>query len=145
MPDPSRWRAALICLGLALLTFGVYAPVRHFDFVNYDDQGYVINNFNINRGLSWAAFKWAFNAGYASNWHPLTWLSHGLDCQWFGVKPGPMHVTSLVWHVLNTVLVFLVLRSITGATWRSALVAALFGGIRCMWSRWRGSRSARMC
>ncbi len=78
----------LISAGLAAGILLAYAQVWNFDFVNYDDQSYVINNFNINRGLSGAAFRWAFQAGYASNWHPLTWLSHALDCQIFGVNRG---------------------------------------------------------
>jgi len=94
--------------------------------VTFDDQNYVINNFNINRGLSWAALKWSFNVGYSSNWHPLTWISHALDCQWFGMRPGPMHLVNTFLHTLNSLLLFLLLRGMTGQIWPSAFVAALF-------------------
>ncbi len=120
------WLKGLICFALLAGTLAVYAPARHFDFVNYDDQSYVINNFNVNRGLSWPMFRWAFNAGYCSNWHPLTWLSHALDCQWFGLNAGPAHVTSVVLHALTVVFLFLLLEGLTGRLWRSAVVAALF-------------------
>ncbi len=117
---------AFLSLWLALATLAVYWPVRHHDFVNYDDADYVSANSHVQSGLSWANVAWAFTTGHASNWHPLTWLSHMLDYQLFGNSPGRFHLVNLAFHIANTLLVFLVLRRLTGAMWRSALVAALF-------------------
>jgi len=116
-----------VCGLLALVTLAVYLPTAWNDFVNYDDSDYVTENAHVKSGLSRDGVVWAFKSGHASNWHPLTWLSHGLDCQVFGMKPGGMHLVSAGFHVANTVLLFLVLRALTGALWRSAVVAALFG------------------
>ena len=124
--DNKKWQVPLICGVLALLTVAVYWQTLGFDFVNYDDGDYVIGNTAIHSGLTTESEKWAFRTGHASNWHPLTWLSHELDCQIFGVKPGGMHFTNLLLHVANTLLLFGLLRKMTGATWRSAIVAALF-------------------
>jgi tetratricopeptide (TPR) repeat protein len=112
---------------LALFTFAVYLPVTHNDFVNYDDADYVTANKHVQGGLTWANIAWAFTTGHASNWHPLTWLSHMMDWQMFGDRPGPQHLVSVLFHVANTVLLLLVLHRLTGAPWRSALVAGLFG------------------
>ncbi len=119
-------RTAGVCLLLALGTALLYAPVLHFDFLKYDDQIYVVNNPRVNQGLHWASLGWCFQAGYATNWHPLTWMSHMLDCQLFGLRPAGHHATNIILHTLNAVLLFLVLRTMTGAFWRSAVVAALF-------------------
>ena len=104
----------------------VYWPVRQFDFTNYDDTDYVTYNPAIQKGLTLAGVEWAFKTGHASNWHPLTWISHMADCGLYGLKPGGHHLTNLLFHTANAVLLFLVLLQLTGATWRSALVAALF-------------------
>jgi tetratricopeptide (TPR) repeat protein len=117
---------ALISILLALITLVVFSPVFSSDFVNYDDPDYVTANSHVQSGLEWANVVWAFQTGHASNWHPLTWLSHMLDCQLFGEKATGPHLTNLFLHAANTVLLFLLLRRITGAHWRSALVAALF-------------------
>ncbi|HEV2208529.1 MAG TPA: tetratricopeptide repeat protein [Verrucomicrobiae bacterium] len=119
-------RAGLLCFLLALVTAGTYLPVRHCQFVNYDDGDYVTANSNVQGGLTWANARWAFTTGHASNWHPLTWLSHMLDWQLFGDNPGAQHLVNLGFHVANTLLLFLLLRSMTGAHWRSAFVAAAF-------------------
>jgi Flp pilus assembly protein TadD len=116
----------LSCLFLAAATLAAFWPVLHYDFVNCDDQAYVYENPALQAGLSWQGLAWAFTTGYAGNWHPLTWLSHILDVQWFGLNAGRHHLTSLVLHVANTLLLFLVLKRMTGALWRSACVAALF-------------------
>ncbi len=104
----------------------LYFPASHFGFVNLDDQVYVTGNPHVNRGVTAAGVKWAFETGYAANWHPLTWLSHMVDCQIFGARAGGHHTTSLMLHALNSVLLFLVLRRMTGAFWRCAAVAAFF-------------------
>ena len=124
--DNKKWQVPLICGVLALLTAAVYWQTLRFDFVNYDDGDYVTGNTAIQSGLTAESVKWAFTTGHASNWHPLTWLSHELDCQIYGVKPGGMHLTNLLLHVVNTLLLFGLLRKMTGAIWRSAIVAALF-------------------
>jgi len=119
-------RQIVIALALAGLTLVVYAPVRHFDFVQVDDPLYVIENPHVRGGLTLDGVGWALTTGRAANWHPVTWLSHMLDVQAFGVDPGWHHLTSLLLHVSNALLLFGLLVSLTGATWRSALVAALF-------------------
>jgi hypothetical protein len=113
-------------VALVAINVIVYAPVRHHDFVGLDDTAYVTENRQVTGGLTWPAVAWAFTTGRVANWHPLTWLSHMLDVQLFGVNAGPHHVTSLVLHVLNTLLLFVVLRRMTGHVGRSAFVAALF-------------------
>jgi tetratricopeptide (TPR) repeat protein len=117
----------IICLGLFLLTLCVYLPALRHDFVVYDDENYVRANSHVVQGLTSENIHWAFTTAYQSNWHPLTWLSHMLDCQLFGLQPWGHHLTNLLFHALNTALVFLVLRIMTGAVWRSLFVALLFG------------------
>jgi protein O-mannosyl-transferase len=116
-----------ICLVLAAAIFLVFCPVGRFEFVNYDDPDYVSANPHVQTGLTWQNVQWAFTSGHASNWHPITWLSHMLDWQLFGPNPGPHHLVSAAFHAINAVLLFLVLRRMTGAHWQSVLVAALFG------------------
>ena len=119
-------RPGFICLLLGLLTLVAFAPVAGHEFVNYDDLDYVSANRHVETGLTWENVAWAFTTGHASNWHPLTWLSHMLDWQLFGNSPPAHHLVSLAFHIANTLLVFLVFRSITGSHGRSAIVAALF-------------------
>ena len=119
-------RPGFICLALAMTTLAVFMPVAWQGFVNYDDSDYVTENAHVQSGLKWENVVWAFKTGHASNWHPLTWLSHMLDCQLFGLKAGGPHLVSVGFHIANTLLLFLLLRRMTGALWRSALVAALF-------------------
>lgn len=119
-------RDGLICLLLALITFWIYSPVLKAPFVDYDDNMYIYQNPHVQSGLNQKAVAWAFTTGYAANWHPLTWISHMLDCQLYGLNAGKHHLTNLLFHIANTLLLFGLLRSMTGAIWRSALVAALF-------------------
>jgi protein O-mannosyl-transferase len=119
-------REGLICLLLALTTVSVYWPVRHFEFLNFDDGAYVTANPHVFRGLSQKSFAWAFNNLEAANWHPMTWLSHMLDCQLFGFRPGLHHLTNLILHTGSTLVLFGLLRRLTGSAFRSAMVAALF-------------------
>jgi tetratricopeptide (TPR) repeat protein len=121
-------RTSLVCLALAALTLAVYWPVRHHDFINLDDPGYVTENWHIQGGLTRTSLAWAFFNlhGEHSYWHPVTWVSHMLDCRLFGLNPGPHHLVNVAFHIANALLVLLVLRRMTGAFWRSALVAALF-------------------
>jgi tetratricopeptide (TPR) repeat protein len=112
---------------LPLLVFLAYLPALTSDFVRYDDQVYVTENVHVQLGLTWENVKWAFCTPTAPYWHPVTWLSHMLDCELFGLKAWGHHLTNLLLHTANTLMVFLVLRRMTGAFWRSLLVAGLFG------------------
>jgi tetratricopeptide (TPR) repeat protein len=117
----------LIAAGLAFLTLLVYSPALQNSFVNYDDQLYVFENSEVQAGLSLKGIGWAFSTFECANWHPLTWLSLELDSSIYGgPRAGGFHATSIVLHVLNTVLLFFVLTAMTGTAWRSAMVAALF-------------------
>ena len=116
----------LICVVLTLLVCAVFGRVAGHDFINFDDDVYVTDNEFVQKGLDSGNAVWAFSTFYASNWHPLTWLSHMLDCELFGLRAGGHHVTNLVLHILNTLFLFIVLRLMTGAVWRSAFAAALF-------------------
>ena len=115
-----------LCLLLVAVTLVVYWPVMSCDFVNYDDPDYFSSNTHVQSGLTSDNVVWAFCTGYAGNWHPLTWLSLMLDRELSGPGPAGPHVTNLLFHLANTVLLFLLLRRLTAATWRSAFVAALF-------------------
>ncbi len=123
----SRFPVWLMAALLVLVTIALYWPAMRYDFVNYDDDLYVTSNVHVQNGLTLESIKWAFFNPVAANWHPLTMLSHMLDCQMFGLKPWGHHLTSVLLHAVNTVLVFLLLRSMTGAIWRSLLAAAAFG------------------
>ncbi|HEX5219242.1 MAG TPA: tetratricopeptide repeat protein [Verrucomicrobiae bacterium] len=121
------YRLAVVSLGLAALVFAAFQPAFDNGFVGYDDPDYVTSNPTVQQGLNWAGIKWAFTSTEAANWHPLTWLSHMLDVQMFGLNPAGHHLTSVLLHTLSSVLLFLTLRLMTGATWPSLIVAALFG------------------
>jgi protein O-mannosyl-transferase len=121
-----KWKVSLICLTLALVVWGVFFPVCYSQFINYDDQSYVYENAFVQGGLNWPALQWAFSTSHASNWHPLTWISHMVDWQIYGRRAGGHHATNLLFHCLNSLLLFALCRRWTGAVWRSALVAALF-------------------
>ena len=122
-PSIHKW---FITLGLTALTLTAYWEIKDHSFVSYDDDVYVVSNAHVQKGLSWSNVAWAFTSTGAANWHPLTWLSHMLDVQLFGLNPAGHHLTSLMLHIANVVLLFLVLQVMTGALWPSALVAALF-------------------
>jgi len=111
---------------LAAVTLAVYWPVTGYDFVNYDDTDFIAANPIIRAGVTAGGLRYAMGAEVARNWHPVTVFSHMLDCQIFGVRAGGHHLTSLLLHIANSLLVFLVLKRMTAALWRSALVAALF-------------------
>jgi hypothetical protein len=119
-------RDLLVCLILVATTLAVYWQVRNHDFQYYDDRIYLTENSHVQAGLTWEGIIWAFTTTHASNWHPLTWLSHMLTCEIYGLNPGGHHVTSLLFHILNTLMLFIVLHQMTRALWQSAFVAALF-------------------
>jgi tetratricopeptide (TPR) repeat protein len=127
-PAPARSRGPLLLgLGLVLLTLLVYRDAPSFEFVNFDDGLYVTGNQQVQKGLTWDGFLWAWQANVASNWHPLTMLSHMLDCELYGLNPRGHHLTNLLLHLANVWLLFEVLRRMTGRAGPSAFVAALFG------------------
>jgi len=111
---------------LVTTTLLLYLPVIHHDFIYYDDRGYVTDNVHVLSGLTLNNIAWAFTTFEQYNWHPLTWISHMLDCQLFGVNPGPHHYVNVCLHAANALLLFWVLQRVTGALCRSFLVAALF-------------------
>lgn len=123
--QPSRWLLCGIATGLMSLVWIIYAQARGFEFVNFDDRLYVVDNPYVS-GLSFENIKWAFTSTAEGNWHPLTWMSLMFDVQLFDRKPGPMHVTNVVLHTLNVLVLFGVLQSLTGTVWCSAFAAALF-------------------
>jgi hypothetical protein len=116
----------VIILFLIVATISVFGQVRNHEFINYDDPKYVTENPHVQAGLTGEGIIWAFTSSHANNWHPLTWLSHMLDCQIYGLNAGGHHLTSLLFHMVNTLLVFTVFRHMTRALWPSAFVAALF-------------------
>lgn len=122
-----HFSAWLVPALLALVTIALYWPATHHNFVLFDDDAYVTSNVRVQAGLTLENIKWAFFNPVCSNWHPLTMMSHMLDCEIFGLQPWGHHLISILLHGINTALVFLLLRSMTGALWRSVLVAALFG------------------
>ncbi len=118
-------RPLLVALLLALATLLAYMGAVANGFT-FDDDVYIVHNEHLEAGWTAAAVGWAFRSGYASNWHPLTWLSHLADVELFAFAPAGHHLTSLLLHIANVLVLFLVLRAMTGTMWRSALVAALF-------------------
>ena len=131
-PEQGRhpsWAGVAICVALVVAVFAIYSPVADYGFVNYDDNDYVTENAPVRNGLSREGVQWAFTQFHAGHWHPLTWLSHMLDCQLFGADDqaaGWHHLVNVALHAVNCVLLLVVLRRMTGQLWPSLLVAALF-------------------
>jgi tetratricopeptide (TPR) repeat protein len=125
-PGSERLLTVGICIALAALTWFVFSQTLWHDFINYDDPRYVYENTKITSGLSLEAIGWAFTHIHSTNWHPLTTMSHMLDCQLYGLKAGWHHFTNLLLHTIAVILLFLALQVMTGALWRSAFVAAIF-------------------
>lgn len=111
---------------IAAATIAAYWGIGAAGFISFDDPAYVTGNYHVRQGLTWAGAKWAFGAFEASNWHPLTWLSHMLDVQFFGLRPAGHHIVNLVFHAANSILLLAFLYVMTGRLWPSAFVAALF-------------------
>lgn len=122
----SKIRYCLIICVVVLVTFGVYGQVLQNDFVKYDDYTYIVENPYVRAGLTLKGIVWAFTSACAANWHPLTWLSHMLDVQLFGLNPAGHHLVNLLFHTANTVLLLMLLKKMTGALWQSICVALLF-------------------
>ena len=121
-----RKQRLLCSLLLVLATLALYNPVTRAPFLNLDDDLYITENPNVQGGLTWHSVAWAFQTTANTNWHPITWLSHELDCQVFGLNPAGPHTVNVLLHAANAVLLFLMLANITGMIWRSLMVAALF-------------------
>lgn len=115
-----------VMLGLVIATLTVYWQIKNFDFVNYDDWYYIVENIHVQGGITKDGIVWAFTTFLSPNWHPVTWLSLMLDAELFLKNPGGYHWTSLLFHMANVILLFLVLYRMTGALWKSGFVAALF-------------------
>ncbi|MGZ3593124.1 MAG: tetratricopeptide repeat protein [Syntrophales bacterium] len=119
-------RTLLICIFLATAVIAIYWQVNNHDFINFDDNEYMTENRHVQTGLTSGNVTWAFTTFHAGNWHPLTWISHMLDCQLFGLKPGWHHLVNLLFHIANTLLLFFIFHRMTKALWQSAFVAAVF-------------------
>lgn len=125
-PISNGKRSLILCLLVAAGTLAVYSRVFHAGFLRYDDDRYVVENPNVHSGIHWSTVRWAFTTFEQANWHPLTWLSHALDCQVFDLNPAGHHSINLLLHIASVLLLFLLLQAMTGYTGRSLLVAALF-------------------
>src|SRR5262245_43343707 len=123
---PERRALVLVAVVLVIVTFVCFSGVLGHQFISYDDLGYVTQNEMVSRGITLRGLRWAFTSTEQSNWHPLTWVSHMLDCQLFGLRAGAHKAVSVVIHSANAVLLLVVLWRMTGSVWRSVLVAALF-------------------
>ena len=115
-----------IAAAVAIAVLLVFAPVRHNEFLNWDDQSYVTQNDHVRGGVTWDGIVWAFTSSHSANWHPLTWISHMLDCQLYNLQPGGHHITNVLIHSINAAVLFLLLWMLTHSTGRSVLVAVLF-------------------
>ena len=116
----------LVCLFLVIITLAVYQQVRNYEFVNYDDDVYITSNLEVKSGLTAANIRWALTDEHRGNWHPVTWLSHMLDIELYGMNAGRHHLINVLFHIINTLLLFLVFRKMTGDLGKSSFVAALF-------------------
>ena len=115
-----RWSPqprTLLALGLCIVTLALYLPSLRNEFIAYDDQQYVTENRRVQAGLNWDGVVWAFKNRVATNWHPLTWLSHMLDCQIYGLHPAGHHLTNVLLHTANSLFLFLLLQRMTGRLW----------------------------
>src|SRR5450755_2972785 len=125
--DDPRQKRILLAGVLIVVTLLLYFPVIHHEFLNgWDDDDYVTGNMHVRSGFTPANVAWAFTSFDMSNWHPVTWLSHMLDCQLFGLNAGAHHSVNVLLHAANVLLLFWILQRATGAAWRSFVVAALF-------------------
>jgi protein O-mannosyl-transferase len=122
-----NWRSDLpIVAALLVLTLALYWRVGHYDFINFDDNGYVTDAAHVQAGLTWKSIGWAFTTGAMVNWHPLTWISYMADATFLRARPGPMHLENAIIHAINSALLFVLLKSMTGQRWPSAWAAAMF-------------------
>lgn len=125
-PSQNKQKIILVIVLLVMAVIGLYGQVANHEFINFDDPEYVYANPDVQKGISLDSISWAFTSTHAANWHPVTWLSHMLVVQLFALNPAAHHLVNVLLHAANTVLLFLLLRALTGTLWRSAVVAALF-------------------
>ena len=116
----------IICLILGILVLALFWPLSHYDFINYDDNLYVTENRQVTSGITFKGLIWAFRTNDLCNWQPLTWLSHMVDVELYGLNAGGHHLTNVLLHIANTLLLFILLNRLTATRWPSAFVAALF-------------------
>ena len=113
--NANKYWALGICLTLALTTLAVFWQVRNHDFIDFDDDLYVTKNPSVQAGLTFHGIKWAFTNTHAYNWHPIVWISHMLDCELYGLNPAGHHLTNVLFHIANALLLFLVFSRMTGS------------------------------
>ena len=144
---PNRLATLLVCGFLLAAVLAVFGRTVGYEFVNYDDDDYVYNNPHVSGGLTWDNVTWAFVSSHAANWHPLTWISHMLDCQLYGQRASGHHLTNVLLHAATVILLLLVLRRMTGAFWPSACVATLFAihPLRVESVAWVAERKDLLC
>jgi len=144
-----RFRPKSILLGvlLVLAVFGLYWRVVHYEFLVFDDKPYVTSNLHVNTGLKFANVVWSFTTFAEGNWHPITWLSHMADCQWFGLNSGRHHLVNVALHAASVFLLFLLLQRATRTLWRSFFVAALFAlhPVNVETVAWVAERKSLLC
>ena len=140
---PDKYRFGFIYLALTLATLTVFCQVRNFQFTNYDDDKYLSENPHISTGLKWDNVVWVFTSQHVGNWHPLTGLSHILDCQLFGLNSGRHHIVNLLFHIANTLLLFTILRRMTECSGKAPLSRLCSRFILCTWSPLPGFQNAR--
>jgi protein O-mannosyl-transferase len=133
-----------IAFALILITFLLFGRTYNYPFINLDDPAYILERPEITRGLTLSGIGWSLTHPHGGNWHPLTSISHMIDCQFFDGHAGAHHFINVLLHGLSASMLFLVLRQMTGALWRSAFVALLFA-IRCASNPWPGSLNGKMC
>jgi predicted secreted protein len=124
--DFKKYRDPLICILVSTAILVAYWPVQHYDLISLDDIDYITGNPYVRSGLTWGSFSWALKDIHTGYWHPLTWISHMLDYQFFGSRVGGHHWTNVIVHIANSILLYVVLKRLSGTAWKSALVAALF-------------------
>ena len=115
-----------ICIFLMVATFCIYSQIQDHEFIDFDDDKYITDNLNVRAGLTIESIKWAFTPSHTSYWHPMTWLSHMLDYQLYGLDPKGHYLTNLFLHISSVLILFIVLLRMTGAFWQSGFVAAMF-------------------
>ncbi len=126
MKPREQWMVGAVCVFLAAISWLVFGPTLGHGFANVDDSDYILNNRHVAGGLTLDSVKWAFTHVHSANWHPVTWISHMVDCQLYGLNPRGHHLSNVLLHTATAIFLFLTLRQMTGASWRSAFVAAVF-------------------
>ena len=141
----SRMRTLTVCIFLLLAVAAVFGQTLNYGFINLDDDACLTHNPRVMDGLSLPSLGWAFTSRYLGNWDPLTWISHIVDFQIYGDRAWGHHLTNVLLHAATAILLFLVLRQMTGRLWPSAWPRRCSPCIRCAWNRWLGSRNGRTC